>query len=152
MPENYHSGRCNLSSNLLDPASDDDKIFWADQLLPGTFQCADLEDKNKYYKFLGCSKITSDEDVTIAFRDAKTTFNRIALINHRDKANGDKEKEAIFADANNVYETQKLAIHILGLGNKRVDYDEEGEALREMFEEAFEAWYPTKTFTGGPLR
>ena len=46
MPENYHFGRCNLSSNLLDPASDDENICWADQLLPGPFQCSDLEDKN----------------------------------------------------------------------------------------------------------
>ena len=90
MPENYHSGRCNLSSNLLDPASDDENICWADQLLPGPFQCSDLEDNNEYYKFLGCSKITSDKDVTIAFRDAKTTFNIITLINHPDKVNGEK--------------------------------------------------------------
>ena len=53
----------------------------------------------------------------------------------------------MFAEAKSVYETQKVAIHILGLGNKRVDYNEEGEVLREMFEEAFEARYPTRTFT-----
>ena len=69
------------------------------------------------------------------------------MINHPDKANGEKEKEAIFDKANSVYKTQKVAIHILGLVNKRVDYDEEGEVLREIFGEAFEARYPIKTFT-----
>ena len=53
----------------------------------------------------------------------------------------------MFAESKSLYETQKVAIHVLGLGNKRFDYDEEGEVLREIFEEAFEARYPTKTFT-----
>ena len=43
------------------------------------------------------------------------------MINHPDKANGDKEKEAMFSKSKSVYETQNVAINILGMGNKRVD-------------------------------
>ena len=59
-PSDWHSARCAKSQNLVDPADDDEKSTWDNDLLPLRMQpgkdCHDLEDVDRHYKVSGICK------------------------------------------------------------------------------------------------
>ena len=148
----YRVDRCFLSETLLDKAEDAEKICWSDNLIPTDSQYKDLEDPKGYYKVLGCSKTTSSKGIATAFQTMKIKYTYCARSHHPDKTS-DKEKIARFHRSKDTYELQKAALQVLGtmksVGNAypdRVNYDREGEGLREKFRVEFCKIYPDSSF------
>ena len=73
-PSDYCIDRCFLSNNLTSPADDSEKLCWGEDLIGAGVECEDLKDPYGYYKSLGCKKISSDEDIGVALKNAKKFF------------------------------------------------------------------------------
>ena len=151
-PSGFRMERCCLSSALTDAADDDERTCWKDNLLPVDCQCDNLEDSKGHYKLLGCNKTSSDLAVAAAFKQKKSIYMGIARTHHPDKSK-DKEMNAKFDKAHEVYEQQKAALEVIGKLNidgsaypHRADYDREGESLRNKFKEEFTKVYPDSSF------
>ena len=118
---------------MEDPANKFERICWSDnQNLLNNLDYRDLEDPKGYYALLGCSKASSDEDVSRSFAQAKSAFKELARTHHPDKANGNEEMIEAFTNAKDKYEKQKLTMDVLGgMGPNgyadRVGYDILGE-------------------------
>ena len=63
-----------MSNNLTSPANDSENLCWGENLLGADVECEDHEDPYRYYKALGCNKISSDEDIGVALKKAKKGF------------------------------------------------------------------------------
>ena len=70
MDHDWHTDRCYLSADLIDPATADEILCWTKRLLPTNLNKSDLGNPKGYYKALGCSKISSDNDIASALREA----------------------------------------------------------------------------------
>ena len=73
-PSDYHIARFFLSNNLTSPTNYSEKLCWGENLLGADVKCEDLEHPDGYYKALGCKKMSSDEDIGVALKKAKTGF------------------------------------------------------------------------------
>ena len=76
---NYRATRCWLSSTLKDPACDNKKECWKDNLLPDSKKVDDLEDIEGYYKSLGCHKVSSDAEIASSFHKVSAEFKKLQL-------------------------------------------------------------------------
>ena len=97
-PSDWRSGRCALSQNLVDPADDNEKSTWDNDLLPLCMQpnknCHDLEDVDHHYKIIKCSKTSSDSEVNERFKEKWNANKAEVLRYHPDKVTADRGKYA----------------------------------------------------------
>ena len=97
-PSDWRSGRCALSQNLVDPADDNEKSTWDNDLLPLCMQpnknCHDLEDVDHHYKIIKCSKTSSDSEVNERFKEKWNANKAEVLRYHTDKVTADRGKYA----------------------------------------------------------
>ena len=149
----FRIDRCFLSETLTEPAGISERLCWGlKKMLPKGEQFKDLEDSKGHYELLGCSKSSSTASIRESFKKYAAAFKDLARTHHPDKTN-DEAKLALFAEANTRYEKQKEAYEVLGTMNSdgsaypdRVNYDREGEKLRDKFRASFEKTYPNETF------
>ena len=153
-PSDYRVGRCFLSVNLSDPATDDERLCWTldNILLPKELHGKDLEDYKGYYNVLGCSKSSSDDEIKAAYKAKHKIYLEVALVNHPDKTR-DSAKHLVHEQARGLWVKQKEAYETLGslnvAGNAfadRVNYDLKGESYRKSFSEAFQQKFESETF------
>ena len=104
-------------------------------------------------RYLGCNKISSDEDIGVALKKAKKGFFGLGRTHHPDKTE-DKEKIELFKKAKEQYKPQKTALKTLVTLNltgndyaDRVICDRKWEELRSKFTSVFEEQYPDSTFS-----
>ena len=90
------SARCALSQNLVDPAADDEKSTWDNDLLPLRMQpskdCHDLEDVDRHYKIINCSKTSSDYEVNERYKEKWNANKAKVLKFHPDKTTAERGK------------------------------------------------------------
>ena len=134
-PSDWRATRCSLSKDLKDPATAEEMLAWDMDLLPELKKAEHLEDHLKYYLALGCTKVSSDADITAEYKRARKKFSQIALKYHPDKSNK-KEDACKYERAHSKYERVVRAYAELGIPDEngqyamRVSYDQKGEDLR----------------------
>ena len=109
----WRANRCLLSSDLTDPATEDEKSTWDCDLVPALAQCEHLEDCCRYYTTLGCTKCSSDLDIAKFYARLKKKFRRTALTGHPDKTK-DKKLNAKFQRASSKFDLVQKAYDVLG--------------------------------------
>jgi len=149
-PSDYRIDRCARTTQLLEPACEDEKVCWNEE---GLNPCedrsiTDLEDAAGHYGVLKSSKRSSTAAVKHSYNKAKQHYHNIAVTHHPDKTN-DEAKIALYQKEKWAYDYDQsvTAFKVLGLANdeghfeKRVEYDLSGEALRLKFRTSFVARY-----------
>ena len=139
------AGRCQLSQDLIDPASPDERISWDPDLLEPHDRCDDLEDPKGFYKSLGCSKMSSDHQLAQDYALIRRAFRGMAMKCHPDRTT-DKRLHAKFSWENMQWNHADRAYKILGAADdsgcfsSRVKYDLDGERRRKEMAEVCIVW------------
>ena len=93
-PSNWRDGRCALSTNLEDPATEDERLAWDNDIMPeGKRNVNNLEDPDGYYEVLGCDKTSSDDEVGQQLKRLKRQVKQKLLKYHEDKLPRDASRE-----------------------------------------------------------
>ena len=136
----WRDERCMLSKDLNDPAPSDERLTWDRDLVGLDDGGGDLEDPDGYYKIMGCSKSSSDDEIGRQHKRMRKKFRMIALKCHPDKTK-DTKRHARFLRADAIWSCVQRAMSVLGEVDEsgcyalRVKYDRAGEMRRNMMEE-----------------
>ena len=134
------AGRCQLSPDLIDPATPEERITWDPDLVEASDRCDDLEDPDGFYKSLGCSKMSSDHKIAQEYAVIRKTFRAMAMKCHPDRTK-DKRRHAKFSRRSPAWNTAEQAFKVLGTADdcgcfaSRVRYDLDGERRRKDMEQ-----------------
>lgn len=146
-PSDWHAVRCELSKDLEDLATDEERLTWDCDIMPESKRYEDLEDPDGYYNIFGCGKTTSDEEVAKEVKRMKKKYQSKIRKYHEDKlprniSKEDKETaKNKYRLAHSKYKLVVRAAEEIATPNAeghfptRVAYDKKGESLRkEMVE------------------
>lgn len=158
---NFRALRCSKAATLLEPASEDERTCWGDNLLPKELHGIDLEDVYAHYAHLGASKSTSDADLAASYQRLHKNFLELARTHHPDKLSPDDPervaKTRLYMQASAEDLLAQAAFRELCTPDdhpdddfehtygRRVNYDKLGEAHRDSFLAAFAKAHPDKT-------
>ena len=160
-PSDFRATRCQLANELQVPATADEKLCWDKSVIPdhsfpssvNKDDCGnDFEDPLGYYTLLGCSKTSSDSAIAAAYQDLKSKHRETSLALHPDK-NSDPTAHEALKTANSNWELVCAAYHVLGFCDDdnnypaRVQYDKDGEMIREAFKFEFNNIHNGESFT-----
>ena len=107
---------------------------------------ANLEDPDKHYQLLGCSKTTSDSDVARAIKRENKELTGIMVRCHPDKSRNPRDHDK-YNRAHAKWNRVKRAKKVLAVPDEdgcfaaRVAYDKRGEELRGLMEAAVDEIY-----------
>ena len=128
----WRDARCSISKDLFDPAPLDERLTWDNDLVDIDDRCHDLEDPQGYYKSLGCTKISSDDNIACEYKRQRKKYRGIALKCHPDKTQ-DRNRHEKFRRTDTKWNCVQRAWCVLGAVDDSgcfascVAYDREGE-------------------------
>jgi len=112
----YCENCCSLAWSLRNKTDADKRTCWEvhKATLPQHLQCDDFENYLGFYKVLGCSKSTSDENIYAAWKEKDRAFKDIALSHHPDKCSpNDVRKMKIFEEVKAQHDDCAAAYRVL---------------------------------------
>ena len=139
-PSDWQAIRCTLSKELKDPASEEARLAWDNDQLPEKNRYDDFENPKGFYKLLGCSKVSSDDDIARAVKREKKRNKSKIVKYHHDKNMDKPEEERQPTTAKYRHYKNKMELIVCveeGFGSpdanghyqKRVQYDQIGKTL-----------------------
>jgi hypothetical protein len=141
-PSDWRAPRCDLSKDLIEPATEDEKLTWDVDLLKELSgrdgSAVNLEDIDGYYKSIGCSKISSDAEVAENFEELWQKARRGVIKYHPDKKTANPTK---YQKAKSKFDKLKRTKEVLctkdnnGCFAERVAYDKKGECFRAQMKQ-----------------